>query len=383
MRVVMASLALLWAAAAGAAPRRIAVLELHNPAGLEAPEAAYLTDQVRGAALGLPPDRFLVLTRENVLELLPPGTDLADCVGACEVETGRNLGADFVVTGDVLRFGGELRVALKLHDTKDAKLLAQQEAKARAVADLEAPVRDAARKLLVNLGEPLGGPPERAELFRVTELPPVPDVPEPAPLVAEVKGLKLDTVDIEALEAYDAAVKVDRGDGRPAAKAQVWRELAGKHPAYEAVATARAKAWAEVAEQARVVEEAEKRREAARDADWRKLSRLLKLEVVPVRDKLAWAESFVAAYGPDAGLYLAELAPYLGTRGAERGLQPGARVKLDRAVGALVRLRTPDGDIVGRLNGFDGIKAILLVGTRTVAVTADRIQGGEAFIVAP
>ena len=54
-----------------AAPPRVAVLELQQRAGLKPAEADYLTDLVRGVA-GARGDLF-VLTRENIVELLPPG----------------------------------------------------------------------------------------------------------------------------------------------------------------------------------------------------------------------------------------------------------------------------------------------------------------------
>ena len=133
------------------APQRIAVLELRNPASLPAHETAYLTDRVRAAALQLPHERFFVLTRENLVEHLPPGVDLAACEGACEVETGRNVGADYVVSGEVLLLDGDLRVALKLYDTRSGRLLASETASSARAAGLDEPLRRAARGLLVGL----------------------------------------------------------------------------------------------------------------------------------------------------------------------------------------------------------------------------------------
>ena len=127
--------------------RKLAVLEFVDTAALTPHEAAYVTDLVREGALGLPRGRFLVMTRENILALLPNGADLAACVGGCEVETGRNIGADYVVSGRIIRFGGELRVAMKLHETRSAGLVSSGHAAAREVAGLEGSVEDAARRL--------------------------------------------------------------------------------------------------------------------------------------------------------------------------------------------------------------------------------------------
>ncbi len=86
-----AFLLLLLISTAAGAPVRIAVLELGNPAGLTDAEIAYLSDQVRTAvAATLPVSTHLVMTRESIQELLPPGVSMKDCLDAvCEVEIGR------------------------------------------------------------------------------------------------------------------------------------------------------------------------------------------------------------------------------------------------------------------------------------------------------
>ncbi|MCA9559867.1 MAG: hypothetical protein KC583_15065, partial [Myxococcales bacterium] len=122
-------LLLLGAGVAQAAPRKLAVLELRNRAEITAQEADYLTDVVRGVAAGLPAGDWFVMTRENILAVLPPGTDLAKCLedATCDVEVGRALGADVAVFGDIVRFGKSLKVNLKLYDIAGGgRLLAQE-----------------------------------------------------------------------------------------------------------------------------------------------------------------------------------------------------------------------------------------------------------------
>lgn len=85
-------------AAAVEAPRlRVAVLEALVPPGTPPNRGMDWTDAVRGAIQRQLGDSHLVLTRQNIEALLPPGADLADCEGDCETETGRNVGADLVV----------------------------------------------------------------------------------------------------------------------------------------------------------------------------------------------------------------------------------------------------------------------------------------------
>lgn len=154
-----------------AAPRRVAVLTLQNSAGLSTSEVRYVTDRVRAALLRLPSSQFVVLTRENILALLPPGTQLADCEGDCEVTTGRLLGADLIITGDVLRFGQGLRVTLRAHDVSSAKWVASTTASGHTVEALERPTLDAARALALKL--PAGAPTAR--------LSPLPALPKAVP----------------------------------------------------------------------------------------------------------------------------------------------------------------------------------------------------------
>ena len=152
MRALFTSLILLAAVPALCAPARIAVLEFQNPAGLTEQEVVYITELARGAAARLPAAKYFVMTRENILEQLPPGTTLDECVGECEVETGRKVGADFVLTGEVIRFGASLRVLMKLHDTKTGRLLGNERASGPKVDALERPVEQAAWRLFAWLG---------------------------------------------------------------------------------------------------------------------------------------------------------------------------------------------------------------------------------------
>ena len=58
-----------------------------------------------------------MITKENILVMLPSGKTLADCEGSCAVDTGRKIGAHWVLVGEVVRFGATIRVTLKLHHT--------------------------------------------------------------------------------------------------------------------------------------------------------------------------------------------------------------------------------------------------------------------------
>ena len=137
------------AAAIGDEKKRVAVMDFRNEANIQGREINYITDLVRGAARrALPANLYIVMTKENIIEMLPPGKRLVDCTGAqCIVEAGRIVGADYVVDGEVVNFSGELRLSLSIYDTHDGNLLDTRRAGAKKLLDLEKPVMQAGSQL--------------------------------------------------------------------------------------------------------------------------------------------------------------------------------------------------------------------------------------------
>lgn len=84
--------------------KRLAVLEFRGKIDSDVLET--FADAVRGGAVeGLAGREVEVLTRENMMVLLRE-MGKEDCTeGDCEVETARNIGADFVVSGTVACWG--------------------------------------------------------------------------------------------------------------------------------------------------------------------------------------------------------------------------------------------------------------------------------------
>ena len=119
--------------------QRIAVLELLNraPKLVSRDEVSYLTNELRTVASYLPTPKFLVLTQESLEALIDPSKSIEDCVGSCAVETGRIVGARWILTGEVVKFGSSLRVSLKLHDTKSGHFLKGAAVKGKSVEELE------------------------------------------------------------------------------------------------------------------------------------------------------------------------------------------------------------------------------------------------------
>ncbi len=141
------------AAAAPAQPRlpdgaRVAVLELRHGPAFSSEDARYLGDVVRAAVLRAAP-RLSVMTRENLLVLLQAsGKELADCEGECEVDTGRRIGADAVLSGEALKFGARFKLSLRLHETKAGRLLAATVASGATLEELDVELQQRAVELL-------------------------------------------------------------------------------------------------------------------------------------------------------------------------------------------------------------------------------------------
>jgi hypothetical protein len=140
-------------------PERIAVLALVNRTQdkVSADEVALLTDVIRNAAQRLPRRRFLMISKENITVLLPPDTRPEDCVGECAVDTGRLIGARWLVTGAVVSFGEGLRASLSLFDTRDARQLSATISKGQGLEALEGALQLDALELLIPLDPQLRG----------------------------------------------------------------------------------------------------------------------------------------------------------------------------------------------------------------------------------
>ena len=129
---------------------KLAVLDFKNSAkDLRPDEVRYFTDVVRGASLKAAPG-LEVMTRENLITLLQAtGKDLGQCEGECEVDTGRRIGADAIISGDVLKVGSKYHISLRLHETHDGRLLSSSIATGRTVDELDETLQAAASDLLM------------------------------------------------------------------------------------------------------------------------------------------------------------------------------------------------------------------------------------------
>ena len=151
--VVALVLAGFWHLAFAAGEKKVAVLELVNKAGVTDDEAYSLTDQVRiVASQTLPGGHFIVMTSENIQELLPPDMDLKKCTDAkCEVEMGRMLGADYIVTGEIIRFGGRLQINLRTHNSFTSHFVFGGDVESDDVLEMKTALRGLAGQLMAKV----------------------------------------------------------------------------------------------------------------------------------------------------------------------------------------------------------------------------------------
>jgi PEGA domain len=147
--VLLGVLTCFWHFAFAAGDKKVAVLELLNKAGVTEDEAYALTDQVRiVASESLPGAHFTIMTSENIEELLPPDMDLAKCTDAkCEVEMGRMIGAEYLITGEIIRFAGDLRINLKVHNSRTGSFVGGRNCEATEIRGLENKLKGSAQQL--------------------------------------------------------------------------------------------------------------------------------------------------------------------------------------------------------------------------------------------
>ena len=144
---------LLAGAAVPAQTPLLAVLEFHNEVpGIDREtdrNGDYLADVARTVVAARD---LRVMTRENLVILLgTTGRSVSDCVDKCEIETGRLIGADFVLSGTIVRFGEELRLSMRLHQTSDGTMLAGEVVGGPDVKSLEEALPQAVSRLLTHL----------------------------------------------------------------------------------------------------------------------------------------------------------------------------------------------------------------------------------------
>ena len=129
MKAIIFFFSLILFCSTGAFATYVAVLEtavdskVKNKVSLS--DRQYLTNVLREQAVKQLPttQNYTIMTRENILQMLPPGKTIEDCEGSCLVETGKNIAADYVCQARVGSFGGAFSLSAELYETSGNKLI--------------------------------------------------------------------------------------------------------------------------------------------------------------------------------------------------------------------------------------------------------------------
>jgi formylglycine-generating enzyme len=148
--------------ATATASKRVAVLEFSS-SGIEESIIRLLSDEVRAGLLKETRGRTFagegisVMTRENMLDMMEQMGKSPDCIqGSCEVALARNIGADFVVSGELVKLDALYVLSIKFHETRKGELLSVQGVREREIEELMDGARQAGRSMATeSFGLPL------------------------------------------------------------------------------------------------------------------------------------------------------------------------------------------------------------------------------------
>ncbi|MDR2582019.1 MAG: hypothetical protein LBC75_00885 [Fibromonadaceae bacterium] len=161
-------LMLLLAANTVQAAKTLAVLELvlaSEEIDMSISEIRHLTDELRNQAMQtLPSSNYTVLTRDNILSLIPKDPKEAERLSqSSAVEIGRVMNAEYVSQGNIGRFGELFTISIELYETKNGKLLGSIVMESSDVMGLLSVIREQSSGLF----EKIKSEPEFSELKNV------------------------------------------------------------------------------------------------------------------------------------------------------------------------------------------------------------------------
>lgn len=293
-------------------PPVVAVLDIRFDSGLlSATEHdslnEYMSSQIAGAKF------YMVVPRDQVARALVEQKvkQQADCYGSCRVKLGGAVGATKVIQTKVRQMKKVCTLTSDLYDLGSETMEKSETVKDLACTEegLMVGIEKVAARLSGRVASPgvvppLGGKtlsPGSGGGFQVTDLPAVPTVEAVSDIGVESGIGSIGDVDVDALEAYDKVVAID-GDrsSTTADKTRAWEDLGRRFPSYADKALSRVAEWRQYEIQRAEAERVERLRREAMEADWGKLSRLLKLKVVSDAQKREWAAAYIKGYGSDS-----------------------------------------------------------------------------------
>lgn len=115
--------------------KQIAVLELRG-IGIAGPVRNVLTDELRKGVLERANRHtgFVNMTRESILSILNDNGIDPQCVdNSCEITLGREIGSDYIVTGEIVQMESIYFISIKLYETKKGNVLSMESTKIKSI----------------------------------------------------------------------------------------------------------------------------------------------------------------------------------------------------------------------------------------------------------
>jgi hypothetical protein len=136
----------------------VAVLEITTPSGADAnlsiSEYRHLTDELRTKARETLPSGYSILTRDNIIQLLPPDEKEAECLAeGCAVDIGRAIGAEYVTQGFVGMFEGMLTLTVELYESMSGNMLGSFVTESDNARGLLGTIREKAPAMFAKIAE--------------------------------------------------------------------------------------------------------------------------------------------------------------------------------------------------------------------------------------
>jgi len=137
------------------AVKTVAVLEI-IPTGdmeLKVSEYRHLTDELRTRAReALPRSGYTILTRDNILSLMPSDNEEARCLAeSCAIDIGRAIGAEYVTQGFVGEFDGMLTLTVELYESISGNLMGSFVTESNNLRGLLGAIREKSPGLFANI----------------------------------------------------------------------------------------------------------------------------------------------------------------------------------------------------------------------------------------
>lgn len=134
--------------------KRVAILKF---SGVNIPSQVLesTTESAREGALDmLPPDKFMLMTKENTQQILTDmGLDMSCIQSSCEVETLRSIQAHYGVTGNIRKIDQKYELTISLFASQDATLLGLKKEEYDSIRELKQAAKQNTKLLVANIPE--------------------------------------------------------------------------------------------------------------------------------------------------------------------------------------------------------------------------------------